>query len=839
MVNFVANPEIVSNLSDQFTPYEAYGVNWSRPYNGTLFRLPLRTTSQANTSLLSKRTISPDDAEALLLSLQKEASAMLLFLKSVERIEIRLWTSSSAASSPEMLYSYHISNMTPVLERYRSFVGDAVRSSNHSASATLSGKPSASTTSSTTTRGASSSHDRAEIADYTLKIQCQQFDQSDGPNEEIWEVCNQLGGGGCSRIAQDPNNSLLRLVPWGGVAAFVQSSSLTSAHNNQALSSHQSGGLAYCFLPLPVQTGLPVMVNGFFELSSNRRDVWQAGVDMEGDGRTRAEWNISLMRDIISPSYVRLLLRLRKPLGFTEHFQSLWPSSSLPAPWSTVSITTLNSVRTERLLKRYQPIDQQTATMTMLLSPQPNPQKKSQEISFFSRKSQAAPSTTTPTLVETVDDLWIECRHAVLLPEVNTLINEEELAILRHTLISTDHPVVVCSESFQQNMIQSKTCELVATPNFTRRALHIKDSTAIADQYLPPISHCKFLLKYCLSDIRKSDPTMELNLLPLLPLANDQVGILRMVSQRTYEKTLELSAMGFSLSQSRYALAHTNNDVGQACELLTESNLKSLPANDSTSSASILIVCSEELQQIFRTASKTLLYTSLLGVSEVEFLTSKEMEMYSNIRPFSASLISDLFRQILPAECFQNSAVPLESLHETVRTFLKEFWPYASLHPDLIYAAVEGAAIVPTRDGLLLPLSRLSKIISEQRADVMVPPNILDIIEKLGGHVLDHSFISSANMPQIFWDYISSSSRSGVLTILDALTRQKNFSKSKLDNFQSLSSSQRLELFSYLASCELVTSLTGLLCPLDPSASLDMFSSKRGQNYQTVAYLST
>ena len=33
-------------------------------------------------------------------------------------------------------------------------------------------------------------------------------------------------------------------------------------------------GHAFCFLPLPVQTGLPVHVNAFFELSSNRRDIW-------------------------------------------------------------------------------------------------------------------------------------------------------------------------------------------------------------------------------------------------------------------------------------------------------------------------------------------------------------------------------------------------------------------------------------------------------------------------------------------------------------------------------------------------------------------------------------
>lgn len=33
-------------------------------------------------------------------------------------------------------------------------------------------------------------------------------------------------------------------------------------------------GLAFCFLPLPLITGLPVHVNGYFELSQNRRDIW-------------------------------------------------------------------------------------------------------------------------------------------------------------------------------------------------------------------------------------------------------------------------------------------------------------------------------------------------------------------------------------------------------------------------------------------------------------------------------------------------------------------------------------------------------------------------------------
>ena len=39
-------------------------------------------------------------------------------------------------------------------------------------------------------------------------------------------------------------------------------------------------GRAYCFLPLPIRTLLPLHINGYFELSSNRRDIWYGGPQM-------------------------------------------------------------------------------------------------------------------------------------------------------------------------------------------------------------------------------------------------------------------------------------------------------------------------------------------------------------------------------------------------------------------------------------------------------------------------------------------------------------------------------------------------------------------------------
>lgn len=62
---------------------------------------------------------------------------------------------------------------------------------------------------------------------------------------------NQLGGGECSKIACNPANVSQRLVPWGGVAVSTTADSTICA----------TSGLAFCFLPLPTHTYLPVHVS--------------------------------------------------------------------------------------------------------------------------------------------------------------------------------------------------------------------------------------------------------------------------------------------------------------------------------------------------------------------------------------------------------------------------------------------------------------------------------------------------------------------------------------------------------------------------------------------------
>ena len=69
--------------------HQAFGVDFKRDFNGTLFRFPLRTAAQAAVSRISHKGHAPAEAAALLRDFADEASSMLLFLKAVERVEVR------------------------------------------------------------------------------------------------------------------------------------------------------------------------------------------------------------------------------------------------------------------------------------------------------------------------------------------------------------------------------------------------------------------------------------------------------------------------------------------------------------------------------------------------------------------------------------------------------------------------------------------------------------------------------------------------------------------------------------------------------------------------------
>jgi sacsin len=152
-------------------------------------------------------------------------------------------------------------------------------------------------------------------------------------------VSQARGRGEAAALARELSGLFqTHLTPWAAIAAELgvpgAAAEQTGKEGGGAPLS-ACAGRAFCFLPLPVSTGLPVAVNGYFELSSNRRDVWHGG-DMAGAGAARARWNEALLRLVAAPAYAALLAAAARKLGPGAQYGALWPSAAVPAPWQLV-----------------------------------------------------------------------------------------------------------------------------------------------------------------------------------------------------------------------------------------------------------------------------------------------------------------------------------------------------------------------------------------------------------------------------------------------------------------------------------------------------------------------
>jgi sacsin len=290
----------LSQYKDQFLPYCAFGCDMRSPFNGTLFRFPLRNTEQAASSRLSRQAYFEDDISLMFDQLFEEGVFSLLFLKCVLSIEMYTWDDGD--SEPKKLYSCSVSSPNNDTVWHRQAVLRLSKTS-------ISG-------------------DR-EMDAFTLEFlsESEKGNQTKRRTDRFYIV--QTMASASSKIglfaATASKEYDIHLLPWASVAACISDD---SSENNILKLGH-----AFCFLPLPVRTGLTVQVNGYFEVSSNRRGIWY-GEDMDRSGKVRSAWNRLLLEDVVAPSFARLLLCLREVLDSRDSYFSLWPSGSFEAPWS-------------------------------------------------------------------------------------------------------------------------------------------------------------------------------------------------------------------------------------------------------------------------------------------------------------------------------------------------------------------------------------------------------------------------------------------------------------------------------------------------------------------------
>ncbi len=286
-------------------------------------------------------------------------------------------------------------------------------------------------------------------------------------------ICSALGAGRCRAMACKPEHMDLKFLPWAGIAAHL------SRNGNEA--PHIRGN-AFCFLPLPAETGFSVHLNGYFELSANRRDIWY-GDDMSGAGKMRSEWNQLLLSDVVAPLYVRLLKTASSILGPGRQYDRLWPVKVNSEIWKLVRSRVFSLASNQPLV-----------------------------FTSLNNGKWCAPTSAVFINSPQYDD-----------KDDSNFIQEDGKQKIIDVLLEENISIVSMSPAVISCMVEEKCGIVKVSPSMVREWFRRPNNhPSLHDR-----GNVIFLLRYCLDDLIESKRFNKLSGLSMLPLLNGLNGTIR------------------------------------------------------------------------------------------------------------------------------------------------------------------------------------------------------------------------------------------------------------------------------------------------------------------------
>ena len=251
-------------------------------YSQTIFRLPLRTEASG----LSDNTYDTQKLLELLDALREEANNLLLFLKSVCKIEI-VHILQDGEQSCLFCVEIDPDSLTTVSDKRASFKQQLSQAH------------------------ALQPYGITNVISFTAIFSVVMTDHNLQAgticSRSTWLTANCVGSADPSVQAAAAKQ---RIFPWVGTALELGDSS--------------AGGRIFCFLPMPVETSscLPVHINGTFGLNDDRRTLKWPGTERRNDDT--ANWNKILVSRLLPPCYAMLLTEAKNHLT-PDQFYKAWP----------------------------------------------------------------------------------------------------------------------------------------------------------------------------------------------------------------------------------------------------------------------------------------------------------------------------------------------------------------------------------------------------------------------------------------------------------------------------------------------------------------------------------
>ena len=244
--------------------------------NATMFRFPLKSQEMAEESKISKKPVSVQQLDKMVKDLKMELFDVLLFVNNVRKISIAGIDRSEKLADIYSVQVVMTKEDESKRQRFADYMKQVGKQAKHKDFLPTSIQP--------------------KKCIYTMTLR-----DSVG-EEETWLIVQQVGFDKPVQKSIDDafRDENLGMLPRGGAACLLNSSRSAGQRNGKE-------GKAYCFLPLPFKTNLPVYINGHFALDHEaRRNLWR-----DEAGGYRSDWNKALLRDVITSCYLTLLDKVR------------------------------------------------------------------------------------------------------------------------------------------------------------------------------------------------------------------------------------------------------------------------------------------------------------------------------------------------------------------------------------------------------------------------------------------------------------------------------------------------------------------------------------------------
>ncbi|KAJ7314030.1 hypothetical protein JRQ81_005922 [Phrynocephalus forsythii] len=269
-IRFNLTRQVVTLFPEQFRPFRrVFGCQVGEAYQGTLLRLPFRTEQEAKDSHICSEPFGPGQIKALQVGFQEVYQYLLIFLGKVREVslsQLPVGTTSPETAEPlamvkkEALNEMSGRNIVRLTAMWASGVA----------------------------------------TQYYLLHSC----SAKGEAQDMFEHGGEEG---------------VHFSPPVADVALPLSPATTAGQWVPGLDGFQ--GRVFCFLPLPIESGLPLHLTAPFAVLSNRKGLW--------DATEKGKWNRALLQDSVLGAWLGALSQLRDMCkeGLLEDYKyyTFWP----------------------------------------------------------------------------------------------------------------------------------------------------------------------------------------------------------------------------------------------------------------------------------------------------------------------------------------------------------------------------------------------------------------------------------------------------------------------------------------------------------------------------------